>query len=591
MIGQTLRRRYKITKELGEGGFGKTYLAEYPFDLPVTPQYNCVIKELIRPSTPEINTEERFKKEAAILFKLGKNHSQIPELYDFFEENRKFYLVQEYIDGQDLSYEITSGQEWSEAEVIHLLEEILEVLSFVHEQNVIHRDIKPLNLMRRYSDNKLVLIDFGIVKEISTLEVNAQGKRSSTIPIGTHYYMPNEQSNGHPKLCSDIYALGMTAIEAITGLSPHELQIDSNTLEVIWREKAKISEPLADILTKMVRYHHKDRYTDAHEALQALKQAGLPSESPVTSLHPIKIGDKYGYIDQTGRVVIQPQFDNAWNFSKGMAVIKIGNKYGFIDKKGELVIPPQFDNAWDFSEDMAKVKIDNKCGYIGKSGRLIIQPQFHEFTCSDGFSEGLAWVKIDNKYGYIDRSGQLVISPQFEETYNFSEGLASVNIENKYGYIGKSGQFSIPPQFDLAWEFYESLGWVHIDNQIGCIDKFGNLNFVLPTEFDYSGDFSEGLAIVIIDDKHGYINKNGKLVIPSQFDYAEKFSQGLALVKINGKFGYISKSGQLVIQPKFDNAWSFSEGLARVKIGEQERYIDKNSKPKSFSQRAIPIKH
>ncbi|MFN7853799.1 MAG: WG repeat-containing protein [Dolichospermum sp.] len=470
MIGQTLRRRYKITKELGKGGFGKTYLAEYPVDLPVTPQYNCVIKELIRPSTPEINTEERFKKEAAILFKLGKNHSQIPELYDFFEENRKFYLVQEYIDGQDLSYEITSGQEWSEAEVIHLLEEILEVLSFVHEQNVIHRDIKPLNLMRRYSDNKLVLIDFGIVKEISTLEVNAQGKISSTIPIGTRGYMPNEQSNGHPKLCSDIYALGMTAIEAITGVSPHQLQKDPNTLEVIWREKAQISEPLADILTKMVRYHHKDRYTDAHEALQALKQAGLPSESPITSLHPIKIGDKYGYIDQTGRVVIQPQFEEADNFSEGIASVMIDEKWGYIGKSGQFVIPPQFDCAWDFSEGLAMVTIDNKWGYIAKSGQFVISPQFEEAW---DFSEGLARVMIDEKWGYINKNGKLIIPPQFDIAADFSESLARVMIDKIWGYIGKSGQFIIPPQFDEAWDFSKGIARVMIDEQERYIDKKG----------------------------------------------------------------------------------------------------------------------
>ncbi|AFW96838.1 serine/threonine protein kinase [Anabaena sp. 90] len=573
MIGQTLRQRYKITKELGEGGFGKTYLAEYPVDLPVTPQYKCVIKELIRPSTSEINTEERFKKEAAILFKLGKNHPQIPELYDFFEENRKFYLVQEYIDGQDLSYEITSGQEWSEAEVIHLLEEILEVLSFVHEQNVIHRDIKPLNLMRRYSDNKLVLIDFGIVKEISTLEVNAQGKRSSTIPIGTHYYMPNEQSNGHPKLCSDIYALGMTAIEAITGISPHELRRDSNTLEVIWREKAQISEPLADILTKMVRYHHKDRYTDAHEALQALKQAGLPSESPITSLHPIKIGDKYGYIDQTGRVVIQPQFDSARDFSKGMAVIRIGKKYGYIDKKGELLIPLQFDYASDFSEGLARVKIDNKYGYISKSGQLVIPPQF---DYASDFSEGLASVEIDNKYGYISKRGSLVILPQFDNPGDFSEGMAGVEINEKYGYIGKSGQLVILPKFDFTWNFYEGLAWVNIDNKYGYISKSGQL--IIPPQFDYAGNFSEGMALVKIDNKYGYICKIGQFVIPPKFDNAGDFSEDLASVKIDNKYGYIGKSGQLIIPPQFDYTGDFYEGLALVRIGEEERYIDKKGR-------------
>lgn len=276
MIGQILRRRYKVTKELGNGGFGKTYLAEYPCDLPVTPQYHCVIKELIRPSTPDLDTEERFKKEAAVLFKLGKNHSQIPELYDFFEENKKFYLVQEYIEGQDLSYEITSGQQWSEAEVIQLLQEILEVLTFVHEQNVIHRDIKPLNLMRRYSDNKLVLIDFGVVKEISTLEVNTQGQISSTIPIGTRGYMAR-------------------------------VKID-NKYGYIDKGGLFIIPPQFD---------------------NAWYFYG--------GLAVVKINNKYSYIDKSGLLIIPLQFDNVSNFYKGLARVRIGEQERYIDKNGRFI--------------------------------------------------------------------------------------------------------------------------------------------------------------------------------------------------------------------------------------------------------------
>ncbi|MDZ8069153.1 MAG: WG repeat-containing protein [Nostoc sp. DedQUE08] len=584
MIGYILRQRYKIIQKLGAGGFGETYLAEYPQDLPVTPKYKCVIKRLTKPQTPDIDTVERFKKEAAILFTLGKEHLQIPQLYDFLDEYKEFYLIQEYIDGHDLSNEITSGKPWSEADVIQLLQDILEVLAFVHEQNVIHRDIKPLNLMRRYSDNKLVLIDFGTIKEISTSGINSQGKISTTMAIGTRGYMPNEQWEGHPQLCSDIYALGVTAIQALTGLPPQQLP-KSKTLELIWRDCAQVSDGLADFLTKMVRRDFHQRYKNANEAMQALNHSGLRlAPSPESSPKPIKIGEKYGYINKTGKVIIQPQFDKAWQFYQGLALVKIGSEfsYGYINKIGQLIILPQFKFASNFYEGLAEVLIAGKCGYIDKSGQLVISPKFDETL---GFSEGIAVVKINGKWGYIDKSDKLVIQPQFDEAGSFSEGIAAVKINDKWGYTDKIGQLVIQPQFDESWDFYEGLAMVKINDKWGYINRVGQL--VIPPQFEdhallSQGIFSEGLAAVNMgykfDYKFAYIDKSGGVVIEPMFDVALKFSEGLAAVNIGDKWGYIDKIGQLVIQPQFDSANEFSEGLAEVKLGKQDHYIDKIGK-------------
>ena len=156
-----------------------------------------------------------------MLGKLG-SHDQIPRLLAHIEENQQFYLVQEYIDGQELSEEITPGKQWSEDPTIALLQDILEVLVWVQENKAIHRDLKPANIMRR-RDGKIVLIDFGAVKEIGSQILNSQGQVPSTMIIGTPGYMPIEQFNCSPSLCSDIYAVGMIAIQALTGISPTNL--------------------------------------------------------------------------------------------------------------------------------------------------------------------------------------------------------------------------------------------------------------------------------------------------------------------------------------------------------------------------------
>lgn len=279
LIGEILRNRYKIIKLLGSGGFSNTYLAE-DLDLPNHPV--CVVKHLKpKDSSPRVLQISRrlFDSEAQTLYRLGNNQDQIPRLFAHFEEKGEFYLVQEFIDGEDLSREIIPGKRFSESEVTKLLQDILEVLAVVHQQNIIHRDIKPQNLMRRL-DGKIVLIDFGAVKEISTLVMNTQGQSSFTVAIGTPGYMPSEQANSDPKFSSDIYAVGMLGIQALTGLQPHELPKDPTNGEIIWRNWTNVSSKLAKILTKMVSYHFNQRYRTAAEALQAFPPPAQQQRQP-----------------------------------------------------------------------------------------------------------------------------------------------------------------------------------------------------------------------------------------------------------------------------------------------------------------------
>jgi serine/threonine-protein kinase len=199
-----------------------------------------------------------------------------------FEEDQQFYLVQEFIRGHDLSKELIAGKQWTEAQVIEFLEDILKTLEFVHQQKVIHRDIKPANLIRRKQDEKIILIDFGAVKEIETLVANTQGNTHSTIAVGTPGYMPNEQQGGKPRFSSDIYAAGMVAIQGLTGVSPEQLPEDTTTGEIIWRQQAQVNDKLAAILDKMVRSHFRDRYHSVAEVLSDLHNLNISAATFVS---------------------------------------------------------------------------------------------------------------------------------------------------------------------------------------------------------------------------------------------------------------------------------------------------------------------
>jgi tetratricopeptide (TPR) repeat protein len=268
MLNQILGGRYNILRHLGGGGFGQTYLAD-DRHLPGNPQ--CVVKQLKpRVTVDAWQTARRlFDTEAEVLYVLG-NHDQIPRLFAHFEENQEFYLVQEFVEGTVLSREFKQEKTFSETEVVALLQDILTVLEFVHQQQVIHRDIKPSNLIRRRLDGKVILIDFGAVKQIEI--ANVDQRETGTIAVGSSGYMPNEQLAGKPSFSSDIYAVGMIGIQALTGVSPRKLREDPKTSEILWRQGIEVSSELADVLDVMVRYDFRQRYQTAADALFALKE-------------------------------------------------------------------------------------------------------------------------------------------------------------------------------------------------------------------------------------------------------------------------------------------------------------------------------
>jgi serine/threonine protein kinase len=290
MTPTLLNNRYRVLQVVGSGGFGETFLAE---DTQMPSGRRCVIKQL-KPvaNNPQVYqlVQQRFQQEAAILEELGDRSNQIPRLYAYFSENGQFSLVQEYIEGQTLSQKLQQQGLLNETAVQEILINILPVLDFVHSKRMVHRDIKPDNIILRFSDGKPVLIDFGAVKLTMQTEIAASENSNLSIVIGTPGFMPMEQSVGKPVFSSDLYSLGLTAIYLLTGRIPQQLPFDTMTGETIWRQFAlNINPNLAEVLDKAIRKSPRDRYMNAKEMLVALQAAMNPISPTLPPSQPTVI--------------------------------------------------------------------------------------------------------------------------------------------------------------------------------------------------------------------------------------------------------------------------------------------------------------
>ena len=273
--------RYLPTKVLGRGGFGAAFLSRDRY----TPGMRlCVVKQFLpagnlSPTQMQL-AQDLFEREAVVLEEIGNQNSQIPDLYAYFplfvpglqpgQQDQFFYLVLEYIDGQNLEEELASKGKFSELEVLEVLREILKVLKFVHSRGIIHRDIKPSNIMRR-RDGKIFLLDFGAVKQVTNAPVGA----ATSTGIYSMGFAPPEQMAGSQVFPStDLYALAVTVVILLTGEEITKL-FDAYSNQWKWRSQVSVTPHLADILDKMLIAAANLRFQSAQEVLDA-----LDSQSP-----------------------------------------------------------------------------------------------------------------------------------------------------------------------------------------------------------------------------------------------------------------------------------------------------------------------
>ncbi|MBD6620577.1 serine/threonine protein kinase [Komarekiella sp. 'clone 1'] len=263
-----LNDRYRILKPLGQGGFGKTFLAidekstQNSQSLDYLTSNICVIKQFLPQSQTGHHSQkalELFQQESLLLAELGK-HPQIPQLLNTFEQDGQHYLVQEWVNGLNLEQELAEAGEFDEAEIIHLLRELLPLLQFIHSYQVIHRDIKPANIIRRRTDRQLFLVDFGVAKYNWHLATGTM--------IGSAEYAAPEQIRGKAVFASDLYSLGVTCLHLLTQMSPFDLY-DCSENKWIWHSYLvePISPSLEKIICKLVQPATKLRYHFAAEAL------------------------------------------------------------------------------------------------------------------------------------------------------------------------------------------------------------------------------------------------------------------------------------------------------------------------------------
>jgi hypothetical protein len=301
-------------------------------------------------------------------------------------------------------------------------------------------------------------------------------------------------------------------------------------------------------------------------------------------LFPVKSGDKWGYVDREGKIIINPQFAEASAFRDGKALVKsTGEKaaYGYIDTSGKMIISPTYKLATVFNEDIAWVVSENAApAAINEKGE--IKFSLEKAQSVKLFHDGLAAFSVADStgvesWGFVNTEGTVIIPNQFDAVGDYNEKKCAVqNKDGKFGYIDESGKIIINPQFNAASKFKNGYAIVELDNKAGVIDESGK--YIINPQYS-NIIIDEDIFLIELDDKWGWCDKTGKIIINPQFEDASLFGNSdLAPVQSAGKTGFVDKKGTFVINPQFDEATPFNGDLAIVVASRKIGFIDEQGK-------------
>ncbi len=287
-------------------------------------------------------------------------------------------------------------------------------------------------------------------------------------------------------------------------------------------------------------------------------------------LHPVVADGKWGYIDAKGVMVIRPQWDDAGEFSEGLAAVRSGEAWGIVDAAGSVIAKPAFEKVGLASGGLVRVLEAGRWGYLDRKGAKAIAPAF---DAAMDFSEERAAIMKGGKWGFVDTRGRTVIEPRYEAAGKFSAGIARVAVATAggdplWGFVDARGREVAKPSYAHAGDVEDGLVRVKIckPGEAWCSWRFldAKARPAFDREFEWAWDFSEGLAAVLVDGRWGYVDTLGNLVVQPSYADAGSFAGGLARVKIGGRWGYIDATGKAVIAPRFHEASDFDGSLAAV---------------------------